>query len=320
MKKKVSIILPTYNGARYIRDSIHSCLEKQTYPNIELVIVDDCSTDETPQILSEYQNDSRIKVVRHEVNAKLPTALNTGFAHASGEYLTWTSDDNLFVPMAIEKMVEYLEQHTEVGFVYSDYWLIDEHGHIVRHVEGGPPDHLKEDCRVACFLYRRQVYEQVGDYDPSLFRIEDYDYWLRVMSQFKLGWHPEPLYYYRRHAKSLTGTDHLIERARRFDDLHTRYFGPDARRRQRVLSQFYIAEAFERHLVADRPGVLRYLSLAIPASPALLKNRGVWSILLHALVGSALMKWFRRLTRFLMPTATGLIGYIGIGQSLEIAI
>ena len=179
MKAKVSIVLPTYNGARYLRDSIQTCLE-QTYPQIELVIVDDCSTDETPHILRSYEGDPRVKVIRHAVNAKLPAALNTGFAHSSGEYLSWTSDDNLFAPHAIERMVEYLEGHPVVGFVYTDYWVIDEDGQVIRRVSAGPPEHLRERCAITSFLYRREVYNVVGDYDPHLFRIEDYDYWLRL--------------------------------------------------------------------------------------------------------------------------------------------
>ena len=96
---KVSIVLPTYNGARYLKSSVESCLN-QTHKNIELVIVDDCSTDETPDIVRSY-NDPRIRYVRNETNQRLPRSLNIGFALATGDYLTWTSDDNEFLPHSI---------------------------------------------------------------------------------------------------------------------------------------------------------------------------------------------------------------------------
>ena len=297
--KKVSIVLPTYNGARYLCESIKSCLE-QTYSEIELVIVDDCSMDQTPQILLVYEDDPRVKIIRHAVNLKLPAALNTGFAHTSGDYLTWTSDDNMFAPSAIKRMVNYLEKHPDVRFVYTDYWLIDKDGRTIRRVSAEPPEHLRERCAVACFLYHREVYEDVGDYDPHLFRIEDYDYWLRVVQRFKLGYLPEALYYYRRHSSSLTRTDQLDNRVRMFDELLTKYFGPDPNRLARTLSQYYISEAFESHFCGDRLDVLRHAARAIGKDVSFLMNRGVLSIVLQALFGETVMRGLRRLAKPMM--------------------
>jgi glycosyltransferase involved in cell wall biosynthesis len=297
MTRLVSIVLPTYNGARHpdwLDASIRSCLD-QTYRHLELIIVDDCSTDDTPRLLAQYAGDPRVRIIRHETNQKLPRALNTGFAHARGDYLTWTSDDNVFTPDAIERMVAYLESQPGVGFVYTDYVLIDDAGRTIRRVEAGGPEHLRERCAIACFLYRRAVYETVGDYDPSLFRIEDYDYWLRVAQRFPLGWLPEPLYLYRRHLGSLTGTDHLENRARMFDEVNSRFYGPDPQRRIRTLSQFYVAEAFERHEQGHRSGVLMFAWRALRHDLTLLQNRGAWSIVAQAIVGA----WFYALIKSL---------------------
>src|SRR3989304_1114440 len=112
---KVSIVLPTYNGARYIRQSIDSCVH-QTYRNIELIIVDDASTDNTPEIIASYK-DERIKYFRHEKNMGLPHALNAGFAEANGDCLTWTSDDNYYAKEAIEKMLSFLIKKSS-SFIY----------------------------------------------------------------------------------------------------------------------------------------------------------------------------------------------------------
>ena len=125
----VSIILPVYNGARYLAQAIDSCLN-QTYRNIELIIVDDCSTDETPAIVRSY-TDPRIRYVRNKTNRRLPQSLNIGFALATGEYLTWTSDDNEFLPHAIETMLKILMEDKAVDFVYSDY--------TAKYLETGKP-------------------------------------------------------------------------------------------------------------------------------------------------------------------------------------
>jgi glycosyltransferase involved in cell wall biosynthesis len=201
----ISIVLPTYNGSRYLREAIESCLA-QTYQNWELILVDDCSTDATPDIIAEYTSrDRRIHSIRHEVNKKLPEALNTGHAAARGEYLTWTSDDNRLLPSAIEEMTRFLEEHPGVGVVYADCVLIDEAGRYMQDFPALPASRLAYmDALGACFLYRRAVYETLGGYDAELFLAEDYDFWLRAYRQFELAPLHKILYEYRWHNLSLT--------------------------------------------------------------------------------------------------------------------
>lgn len=201
----ISIVLPTYNGSRYLREAIESC-RTQTYQNWELILVDDCSTDATPDIIAEYtRRDRRIRSIRHEVNKKLPAALNTGHAAARGEYLTWTSDDNRLLPSAIEEMARFLEEHPRVGVVYTDAVLIDETGQYMRDFPALPASRLAYmDALGACFLYRRTVYETLGGYDTELFLAEDYEYWLRAHRQFELAPLHKILYEYRWHDQSLT--------------------------------------------------------------------------------------------------------------------
>lgn len=204
---KVSIVLPTYNGASRIKQSIDSCLN-QTYKNVELIIVDDGSFDETPRIIRSYK-DPRIKYIRHKKNAGLPNALNTGFANADGNYLTWTSDDNQYLPTAIEEMVKFLEKNKAVDLVYADYWAhyLGTENKELRKM----PDvlNLAIDNNVgACFLYTRRVYENVGNYDPKYRLVEDYEYWIRVSKKFRVAHYPRPLYIYGEHSKSLKSTRH----------------------------------------------------------------------------------------------------------------
>lgn len=201
---KISIILPTYNGSKLIRHSIESCLN-QTYTNIELIIVDDCSTDATPEIVRSF-TDPRVKYIRNAVNQRLPKSLNIGFTASTGEYLTWTSDDNEFLPNAIEELLAYMTRHLETDFVYTDM--------IVRYFETGKqeirkfsdPNLEKENNIGACYLYRRKVYETIGGYDPRFEWVEDYDYWIRISKQFQMRHYPQALYIYGDHVQSLTST------------------------------------------------------------------------------------------------------------------
>lgn len=120
-KPLVSIVLPTYNGSRFLQEAIESCI-RQSYPHWELIIVDDASIDETPQIVVHWtKRDSRIRSLRNQTNRRLPESLNRGFAEAKGELLTWTSDDNRYMPNALATMVEFLEAHSDVDLVYSDF-------------------------------------------------------------------------------------------------------------------------------------------------------------------------------------------------------
>ncbi len=203
----VSIVLPTYNGQRYLAESVESC-RAQTYGNWELIIVDDASTDGTPAIIEEYQRkDGRIRSVRNETNRKLPASLNRGFAEARGEYLTWTSDDNMYRPRALEEMVRFLEERPGTALVYCDYGIIDECGALPGRVGTVPsPEWLSDrNCVGPCFLYRRALYDALGGYAEDLFLAEDYDYWLRAFCRFRLEALHCDLYLYRNHSESLTG-------------------------------------------------------------------------------------------------------------------
>jgi len=199
----VSIILPTFNGSRYIQEAIKSCLE-QTYPHLELIVLDDGSQDDTATIIHSFK-DPRLNFIRLEQNQGHIAALNKGFTLSKGEYLTWTSDDNYYANDAIAKMLEELLQ-SKVDFVYTKYHVIDEKGNIQRQGRTEPPEYLDIDnCVGGCFLYSRRVYETIGDFNKEAFLAEDYEYWLRVRAKFKMKKMDTLLYYYREHPKSLTG-------------------------------------------------------------------------------------------------------------------
>lgn len=212
---KISVILPVYNGERYLRDSIESVLN-QTYQNFELIIVDDCSTDNTAAIAQEYADlHPNVNYVKNKINLKLPEALNEGFSLATGDYWIWTSCDNVYLPHALEHLASELDQNSEIGLVYSSMQLIDETSQISGYVEAGPAEDLiLRNVVGASFMYRASVAKQIGFYNKEMFLCEDYEYWIRIALASEIKPISECLYKYRCHSGSLSSNRHkeIIEK------------------------------------------------------------------------------------------------------------
>lgn len=220
----VSVVLPVYNGEDLIAKSIESVLE-QTYSNFELIIINDGSTDNTLEIINEYaKKDSRIKVFNQE-NRKIPRTLSRGFENASGEFLTWTSADNVMDKDFLEKMVNDLKQNPNTAMIYANMRLIDargkklsKHGWYEFPFGSGnvifPSDAYELNTYAnntigAAFMYRAVAREVLGCYSSYKHTLEDYDYWMRMNSLLELRHtaFQEPVYSYRWHDKSLTAKD-----------------------------------------------------------------------------------------------------------------
>lgn len=204
----ISIILPTYNGERYIREAIDSVL-MQTYQDWEMIVIDDHSTDRTNEIVQSYvDHDKRIKLHRNQQNMRLPTSLNIGFSKAKGDYLTWTSDDNVFKPEALQVLVEALTDDPKIGLVFAAMDYIDNEGKLTGHTQAvlSKDELFYKNIVGASFMYTRKVYEMIGDYDTHKFLVEDYDYWIRIARKFDIQYVKKSLYLYRQHGGSLTET------------------------------------------------------------------------------------------------------------------
>lgn len=200
----VSIVLPTYNRAAMLDKAITTCLA-QTLSDLEIIVVNDGSKDSTTEVVQKQQlTDNRVRLISQQ-NAGLPAALNAGFRAARGQFLTWTSDDNHYHADALEVMVRALQKDQDIDFVYCDYFSVDSDDNVIERVYLSESNNLRTRNVIgACFMYRRLVYETVGNYDTNLFLAEDYDYWMRVDKRFRIKHLNEAPYNYRLHATSLT--------------------------------------------------------------------------------------------------------------------
>lgn len=202
-KTLISVVLPTHNGSKYIAESIDSVLN-QTYRNLELIVVNDGSNDDTKEVVLSFE-DPRLFYLENDRNMGLSKSLNKGFSRSKGNYLTWTSDDNYYKPDALLRMLSKLKETRAVDFVYANYCRIDESGKLVDEIRVKESLHLLRHNYVGpCFLYTRQVYGKVGDYNPDFVLAEDYEYWMRVIKHFKMKSIEDCLYCYRLHGNSLT--------------------------------------------------------------------------------------------------------------------
>ena len=220
----VSIVLPVYNGEKYLNESIDSVL-KQTYKNWELIIVDDGSTDNSNKISNKYLSfDSRIKLITQE-NQKLPSALNNGFNIANGEFYTWLSADNRLLPEFLEELIKELKNNKNIDMVFGNQYLIDENGErIIGHNWFEYPKMSGRVCFPkptpllnivpnntigAAFMYRAGADLALSGYSKNLFLLEDYDFFMKMNSFFKIKHikRKKPIYEYRFHKESLTSKD-----------------------------------------------------------------------------------------------------------------
>ena len=222
-RPKVSVILPVWNQARLLGDAIASVLG-QSYANIELIVVDDGSTEDLAPVLERFSHDDRLQVIRKN-HAGLPRALNAGFRAATGDFLTWTSADNLMRPEMVATLLDFLLWHPNVDMTYGNVDLIGEDGeplvgsaHRPFNQRPGATNEillphtvetlgrLDDNFIGAAFLFRSRIYAIAGDHDTTLLGTEDYDYWLRINSLGSIR-HvdtEESLYSYRLHEGSLS--------------------------------------------------------------------------------------------------------------------
>lgn len=211
----VSVVIPTYNRADWLCEAVESVLA-QTYAPIEIIVVDDGSTDGTPDMLA-----ARFPAVRCIVqpNAGVSAARNRGLAAAAGQYINFLDDDDLFMPDKIARQVARLEADPELFLVHCRYHDVDAAGHKLGRVGVLPEGEALPDLLRGNFIWmsapliRREAVERVGGFDETLSTCADYDLWLRLAADgARFGCVQEPLGCYRLHGASMVTDAARVER------------------------------------------------------------------------------------------------------------
>jgi glycosyltransferase involved in cell wall biosynthesis len=202
----VTVVIPCYNQAHFLGEAIESVLS-QSYRRFEVVVVDDGSTDETSEVASRYEG---VRLIRQE-NRGLPGARNTGIRHSGGEFLVFLDADDRLLPGALEAGLGCFEAHPECALVAGYCNIIRADGSFLNELKHEPSDEdpyvaMLEKCHIAppaSAMYRRSVFEAVGDFDVTLSASEDYELYLRIARQFPIGRYDEAVVEYRMHSENM---------------------------------------------------------------------------------------------------------------------
>lgn len=207
---KVSVIIPVYNGSNYLSDSINSALA-QDYPNIEVLVINDGSTDEGKSEGVALSFGSRIKYFS-KPNGGVSSALNLGIENMSGDYFSWLSHDDLFDPHRISRLIGSLSASEQEVVISNNWELVDDHLQHIRFVTNFDPyvDALPYAFLLGCLtngcslLVPRSLFEKVGRFDENLRCVQDLDMFIRLSKVARFKHIPEVLTKIRVHRDQVT--------------------------------------------------------------------------------------------------------------------
>ena len=226
-KPKVSICIPNYNYARFIGDAIQSALE-QTYKNFELIIVDNCSTDNSEEVIKSF-SDPRIRFYKNDRTIHGIRNWNRCLSLAHGEYITLLHADDKLTPNSIEKRVEILDRNPNVGLVYSACTIIDGKGTVTGEFRPYDRDYIinedyiksgedefkrlvfRDYIPVPTVMVRKECYDVLGDFSEEYSYCPDWGMWLRIALNYDVSFISEPLGYYRIHGAA-DSDSYLLDR------------------------------------------------------------------------------------------------------------
>jgi glycosyltransferase involved in cell wall biosynthesis len=204
----VSIVTPSYNHGRFIRETINSVLT-QDYPRIEYLVMDGGSTDETSSVVGEYRD--RLKFFT-ESDRGQADAINKGFRRAGGKILAWLNSDDVMLPGAVSLAVQEFQKERSIGAVYGDGYIINGEGEIVCRFPSTEPFDLWRLIHVSDYIlqqttfFRRDVIAEVGYVNESLHWGMDWDLLIRIGKRYKIVFIPEFMGCIREHASAKTAT------------------------------------------------------------------------------------------------------------------
>jgi glycosyltransferase involved in cell wall biosynthesis len=205
---KISVIMSVYNGERYLREAIESILG-QTFTDFEFIIVNDASTDSSPEIMRSY-DDSRIRIIKNGTNIGLTRSLNAALEQARGELIARQDDDDISLPERFEKQLQYFAEHPETAVLGTSIYIIDEDGRrrgkrilpedpSINSFQGGWFSH-------GSVMFQTEIVRGLGGYNELFRYSQDLDLWLRITKKYPVRGLPQVLYMLRIHEESIQST------------------------------------------------------------------------------------------------------------------
>jgi glycosyltransferase involved in cell wall biosynthesis len=212
----ISIVMPAYNGEDFIAVAVSSVL-RQTYPQFELVVVDDASTDRTATIVNNY-SDPRIRFIQNEHNLGLVANLNKGFRASRGELVCWLNQDDFYYDTKLARQYEIFRSNATLGACFCQKDDVDLNGRLLQRfnptdIRISEEDHLVQlfgGCYLAApsVMLRREVFNELGGFDSSYSISFDYDIWFRLKKRYEFSVIYESLMAFRHHEGNLSSEKH----------------------------------------------------------------------------------------------------------------
>lgn len=232
----VSILIPCYNVEEYVEESLSSILN-QTYSNLEIIAINDCSTDNTGEILNYIATkDKRVKVITNDVNLKLINTLNKGIEFCNGEYIARMDADDISLPTRIEKEVLFLEKNKDHDIVSTQFYAFRSENPSRRDLNHSPT--LDKElrayllfrsgiCHPAVMMRKRMFTELEMKFESEYLHVEDYAFWSEAVYKTKLANLSEPLLLYRVHKHQISSLheDLQTENKKKVYKIHCRHLG-----------------------------------------------------------------------------------------------
>nr|HAT8714113.1 glycosyltransferase [Legionella jordanis] len=301
----VSIVIPCYNGMPYLEEAIESVLA-QDYPNIELIVLDDGSTDDSMELLRRYEGQ-----FYYESHANIGQAetLNKGWRLSKGEILAYLSADDKLTPNATSVSVATLMQNPEVILTYADNLLINSESQPIRKLLTPEFNHYQmylnatTPVAVASF-FRGKAFEQLGGWDKNYRQIGDYEYHLRLIRMGDFKRIPQILGYHRVHEKSASYAKMNFERADEYKQLLTSVIEQCQDNhllelKNKILSQAYLISG-RTHWRSDRYRTgFKYFLKSLMLCPQNLFSAKTYRIILNALFNRKLHQLFKLVQSFM---------------------
>ena len=205
---KVSVIIPIHNGEKFLREAIESILD-QTFPNFELIVINDGSNDSSVNIISSF-TDSRIVCINNKTNTGLPRVRNQGLYVSRGQYIAWLDCDDISIPERLETQVKFLDEHPQIGVCGAWVKIVgDGKETIARYPEN--PEYIRASLLFNNFVVNSTVMmraactREVGlRFDLSHHLSQDYGLWVRIPKPWQITNIPRVLTVYRQHSSQVT--------------------------------------------------------------------------------------------------------------------
>ena len=217
-KPLVSILIPTYNRAKYLGDALDSALH-QTYKNIEIIVHDDASTDGTRELLQRY-HDSRLRIIRTENNHGMLGGWNYIVDQAKGEYIKFLASDDLLEPICVVELVKGALDNPQASIITCERKFVDDTGKVIKKMGFAKKDLIENGLLHAhwilttlrenkigepsAVMYPTSLVKRAGGYDPQFSQFADFEYWIRLLQFGDIVYVNKPLCSFRVHAGSNT--------------------------------------------------------------------------------------------------------------------